>query len=238
MDTDRHPNKNAAARFITKKILENHFLSDLWIPAVFSPGQHCWPCIDISATGKALSGPRSKPRTSDGLCHHDTQGLKWSARQPQAVTDFSFIVWLCVLHWILSLNCTSLVFYDLTLSLSSCRKKSNKCTQCMKSISTLFLFGNNCVCLGFLAAASLVSCSTAIHTWSGLCETWFTVTMQFNKSVVCHSIYQLLAEVPPQEGRWIFTGLWRLLWRNLFTMQRPGVFAAYVFMYIVVDVFA
>lgn len=38
--------------------------------------------------GKHSSGPRSKPRTIGGLCHHHTQGFKWSAWQPQAVTHF------------------------------------------------------------------------------------------------------------------------------------------------------
>ena len=67
--------------------------------------------------------------------------------------------------------------------------------------TTLLLFRHNRVCLDFLAVASFVSCRAAIHPWSGLLETWLVVTIQFNKFVVYHSLYQLL------QGRWIFLSL-------------------------------
>lgn len=67
-----------------KKNFQKVIFSDLRIPVVSHSGQHCWPCIHISLTGRALIW--SKVR---GLCNHGTQGFM-ICLQSQAVTHFTF----------------------------------------------------------------------------------------------------------------------------------------------------
>lgn len=76
MAPDQHCGKNGASRFITKSHFrkKNHFFF------LTSESLLCLALADIAdlvstaaPQGENSSGPRSKPRTIGGLCHHDTQ---------------------------------------------------------------------------------------------------------------------------------------------------------------------